>query len=208
MCEEINITSRLLDITKTLAEKNVNFSISLKFTMKEKEFKFDASSSQKDQDHPVLLKKRKKKSPSQKARSLKRLLEYKEKNRKKSELTTSPVSSTESSDVTLSSKDDSVKTAFSCDQCKHTTKTENGMKRHMKNKHDLEQLDGNSSICEEEIETPSFECTFCGDNFESEIKQHWQTFCCPKNSRAQELRQQGEQMHQRSLQGGFPPGMF
>ena len=206
MCDELNITSRLLDISKILDEKNVNFSMSLKFTIKKKELKFDASSSQKDQNNPVLLKKRKKKSPSQKARSLKRLLEYKQKNRKKSELTTSPVSV--SSYVTLSSKDDSVKTAFSCDQCKHTTKTENGMKRHMKNKHDLEQLDGNSSICEEEIETPSFECTFCGDNFESEIKQHWHTFCCPKNSRAQELRQQGEQMHQRSLQGGFPPGMF
>ena len=29
-----------------------------------------------------------------------------------------------------------------------------------------------------------------------------------KNSRAQELMQQGEQMHQQSLQGGFPHGMF
>ena len=78
MCEEMNATSQLLDITETLDEKNVNFSISLKFTMKEKEFKFDASSSQKDQDHPDLLKKRKMKSSSQKARSLKHLLEYKD----------------------------------------------------------------------------------------------------------------------------------
>ena len=166
MCEESNTTSRFLDITKTLAKNNVNFSITFKFTMKEKEFKFDASGSQKDQDNPVLLKKRKKKSPSQKARSLKCLLEYKKENRKKSELTTLSVSSTESSDVTLSSKNDTVKTALSCDQCKHTRdKTENGMKWHMNNKHDLEQLEGNSSIHEEEIETPPFECTFYGDNY-------------------------------------------
>ena len=44
------------------------------------------------------------------------------------------------------------------------------MKRNKKNKHDLKQLDGNSSMCEEEIETPSLRCTFCGDNFESKIK--------------------------------------
>ena len=96
---------------------------------------------------------------------------YKEKNRKMFELATSPVSLTESFYVNLSSKDDSVKTAFSCDQCKQTTKTEYGMKRHMKNMPYLEQLDGNSSMCEEEIEIPPFECNFCGNNFESEIKQ-------------------------------------
>ena len=84
MCDERNITSRLLDISKILDEKNVNFSMSLKFTIKKKELKFYASSSQKDQNNPVLLKKRKKKSPSQKARNLKRSLEYKEKNPKKS----------------------------------------------------------------------------------------------------------------------------
>ena len=114
MCDKLNITSRLLDISKILDEKNVNFSMSLKFTIKKKEFKFDASSSQKDQNNPVLFKKRKKKSPSQKARNLKRLLEYKEKNPKKSEFSTSPVSSKESSDVTLTSKDDNVKTLMSC----------------------------------------------------------------------------------------------
>ena len=71
MCVELNITSRLLDISKILDEKNFNFSVSFKFTIKEKEFKFDASGSQKDQNNPVLLKKRKMKSPSQKARNLK-----------------------------------------------------------------------------------------------------------------------------------------
>ena len=151
MCDELNIASRLLNITEILAEKNVNFSMSLKFTIKEKEFKFDASSSQKDQDRPVLLKKRKKKPPSQKARNLKHLLEYKEKYSEKSEFTTSPVRSKKCSNLNLTSKDDNVKMLMSCDQCKHTTKIENSIKRHKNKKHDLEQLDGKKSICEEQI---------------------------------------------------------
>ena len=65
------------------------------------------------------------------------------------ENTTTPKSSAKSSDVTLASKDDSVKHLLSCDQCKHTTKTENGRIKHKKNKHDIDQLDGSSSICEE-----------------------------------------------------------
>ena len=60
MCEEVAITSKLLDITKILAESNISFSISLNFTIKDKEFQLSASSSKKDQEHPVLQKKRKK----------------------------------------------------------------------------------------------------------------------------------------------------
>ena len=82
------------------------------------------------------------------------------------------MSSKESSDVTLTSKDDNVKTLMSCDQCKHTTKTKSCMKRHKKKKHDLEQLDGNISICGEQIETPYLKCTFSRYRFEREIKQH------------------------------------
>ena len=95
------------------------------------------------------------------------------------------------------------KTASSCDQCEHTTKTKNGIKQNKKNKHYLQQIDGNSSICEEEVETPSYECSFCEDDFESEIRQH-----CIGTHFAEDLRQQGDQMHQQSLQGGFPPGML
>ena len=78
MCEEIAITSKLLDITKMLAESNSSFSVSLNFTIKDKEFQFSASNSKKDQDQPVLQNKRKK-SLSQRARNLKCLIEYKEK---------------------------------------------------------------------------------------------------------------------------------
>ena len=56
MCDEVAITSRLLDITKMLAEGNR----SLNFTIKDKEFQFSASNSKKDQDQPVLQNKRKK----------------------------------------------------------------------------------------------------------------------------------------------------
>ena len=139
MCDQV---SQLLEITKTLAEQNVSFNISLNFSINEKDFSFNASSSKKDQDPPILLKKRKK-SPSQKARNLKRWLEHKEKTQKTLENTTSPESLAKSSDddVTLASKDDSVKPLLSCDQCKHTTKTENGMIKHKKNKYDIDQLE-------------------------------------------------------------------
>ena len=49
MCEEVAITSKLLDITKMLAENNLSFSMSLTFTIKDKEFQFSASSSKTDQ---------------------------------------------------------------------------------------------------------------------------------------------------------------
>ena len=40
------------------------------------------------------------------------------------------------------------KLSVSCDQCGHTTKTESGMKLHKRKKHDINQIDGNSSISE------------------------------------------------------------
>ena len=121
--------------------------------MNNKDFSFTASSSKKDQDLPVLPRKRKK-SPSQKARNLKRLQEHKEKIQKKLKNTTTSESSANSYDVNLNSKGDIVEPLLSCDQCKHTTKTENGMTKHKKNKHDIDQLDGNSSICKEKMKHP------------------------------------------------------
>ena len=88
--------------------------------------------------------------------------------RAQGENTTTPESSPKFSDVTLASKDDSVKPLLSCDQFKHTTKTDNGMIKHKKNKHDIDQHDGNISNCKEQKETPSFTCTFCNEAFESE----------------------------------------
>ena len=80
----------------------VSLNISLNFSINKKDFSFNASSSKKDQDHFILPKKRKK-SPSQKARNLKRWLEHREKT-KKTENSTTPESSAQSSDVTLASK--------------------------------------------------------------------------------------------------------
>ena len=124
MCEEAVITSKLLDITKKLAESNVSFSISLNFTIKDKEFQFSASSSKKDQDQPVLQNKRKK-SLSQRTRNLKRLLEYKEKKQKNLEITNSSESlkkSDDTNDVTVAHKDDLTTSTFKCDQWDFNTK--------------------------------------------------------------------------------------
>ena len=60
-----------------------------------------------------------------------------------------------SQEVALDSKaTHSSKISVSCDQCGHKTKTENGMKLHKKNKHAIQQIDGNSSLNEFHCEDP------------------------------------------------------
>ena len=153
MCEEAKIASQLLDITRILTEKNSNFSINLSFHINTKDFTFSASSSKRDQDAPVTLEKRKKKSPSQKARNLKRWNEHKEKVKEKLEASTSPH---RPSDITLAKQDVSLMPSVSCDECGHTTKTENGIKLHKKKKHKVPQIDGNTSVTEEQIQEEEY----------------------------------------------------
>ena len=50
MCDQVSITSQLLEITKTLAEQNVSFNISLIFSINEKDFSFNASYSSKEEE--------------------------------------------------------------------------------------------------------------------------------------------------------------
>ena len=211
MCDEGTIASLLLEITKKLTDKNVSFSINMSF----KDFNFSASSSQKVQDSPAFPEKRKQKSPSQKARNLKRLLEHKEKMQKKLESTTS---SEDSSSVTLSSKDGSAEATVSCDQCEHRTKTEGGMKQHKRRKHDVAQLDGNNSISEDTIHevivvnskgTQTDEtCHYCKDSIES-LEKHNVSGHCPKNTAAQ--TQALYQLYGQQMPGpgsGFPASQF
>jgi hypothetical protein len=56
-----------------------------------------------------------------------------------------------------SKEDGNVKAAPSCDICGTETKTENGIKLHKKKKHQINQIDGNSSISEEQAFNTSFE---------------------------------------------------
>ena len=44
MCDQVSITSQLLEITKTLAVQNVSFNFSLNFSINKKNFSFNASS--------------------------------------------------------------------------------------------------------------------------------------------------------------------
>ena len=71
------------------------------------------------------------------------------------------------------------KPLVSCDECGHTTQTVNGMKLHVKNKHEISQVDGNTSLVEiieeETVEKQySFEslCNFGRliERLESELK--------------------------------------
>ena len=69
-----------------------------------------------------------------------------------------------SSSVTLISKDDSVHCILSCDQCKHTTKTEKNMLKRRKKEHNIEQIDGNISVGKD-----SFKCNHCEKDLETEV---------------------------------------
>ena len=60
--------------------------------------------------------------------------------------------------------------SVSCEECGHTTKTVGDMKLHVKNKHEISQLDGNTSLPEliheeETVQKPScesaFKCDYC-----------------------------------------------
>ena len=65
--------------------------------------------------------------------------------------------------------------SVSCEECGHTTKTVGGMKLHVKNKHEISQVDGNTSLTEEETpQKPScesaFKCDYCEyKNFSKDI---------------------------------------
>ena len=41
-----------------------------------------------------------------------------------------------------------LKPSVSCEECGHTTQTVSGMKLHVKNKHNVSQVDGNTSLVE------------------------------------------------------------
>ena len=56
-----------------------------------------------------------------------------------------------------SKEDGNVKAAPSCDICGHETKTENGIKLHKQEKHQINQIYGNSSISEEQVFNTSYE---------------------------------------------------
>ena len=54
-------------------------------------------------------------------------------------------------------EDGNVKAAPSCDICGHETKTENLIKVHKQEQHQINQIDGNSSIFEEQVFSTSYE---------------------------------------------------
>ena len=78
------------------------------------------------------------------------------------------------SDITLAKQDVTLMPSVSCDDCGHKTKTENGIKLHKKKKHEVPQIDGNTSFSEEQIQEEDFKSQ------ESEIK-HFKCIFCPED---------------------------
>ena len=168
---------------------------------------------------------KKKLSPSQIRRNLKRkeaflLKKSEQSEREKSELKVQLFKCTQCENIYKSETDfkDHMESShlnedhminFKCDECENMFTSEKDYKSHTESEHmkedhieTIEQLDGNS-----EMKSPSFNCTFCGDTFESKDKQHNHTIFCEKNIEGQEFLRRGEMLRQQALRGGSHPWM-
>ena len=135
-----------MDITRILTERHANISLNLSFHINRKDFTFRASKSKKD---VAVSQEKKNKSPSQKARNLSRWLEYMEKVLEKLETPTTP---DKSINTTLNNKYETITPSVSCNKCGDTSETNNKFKLQRKNKYEVQQIDGSTSIYDEKVE--------------------------------------------------------
>ena len=128
--KESSLASQCMAFCQTLASQGKAFHFVLKIG--------EAFSFSLDPKEKVLAQKARKVSPSTKKRNYLRRQKFLSSKSKPSE-------EKEALEVPAT---DSVakKPSVSCDECGHTTQTVNGMKLHVKNKHEISQVDGNSSL--------------------------------------------------------------
>ena len=120
-----SLASQCMDFCQALASQNKSFTFSLTIGST-----FAFSLDTKESCFPPAAKAVKRKSPSAIRRNARRRAEFLKK--KKSE----PLSCTaDFIDVTLASRDDTVKKVFKCDQCENNFKSENGLKIHIGKTH-------------------------------------------------------------------------
>ena len=137
----------------------------------------------KDNEKVTASKARKKVSPSTQRRNQRRRNEFLASKEAPSPLKTSLNYKIHDGEAVLESKfADCIeveKLFVSCDFCGHSTKTQNGIKLHKKNKHEILQIDGNNSINEEQKDADSgnvkktmVSCEICGHttNTKNEMK--------------------------------------
>ena len=142
-----DLASQCLAFCQTLASQGRSVSLSLKVGSN-----FAFSLDTKDSEKIPASKERKKLSPSTQKRNARTRQKY-----LASKVASTSIDKKSKHDASVlelqeaaSKEDGNVKAAPSCDICGHETKTENGIKLHKKKKHQINQIDGNSTISEEQ----------------------------------------------------------
>jgi hypothetical protein len=149
--KDSSLVSQCLAFCQTLAShgRAVNFSLKIGSS-------FVFSLDTKDNEKVPASKAKKKVSPSTQRRNQRRQKEFLASKEALSPLKTSLNREIHDGEAVLESKvadsNEVEKPSVSCDLCGHRTKTQNGMKLHKKNKHEILQIDGNNSINEEQKE--------------------------------------------------------
>ena len=148
--EESSLASKCMEFSQALASQEKAFSFSIKIG--------DTFSFSLDTKEKALAPQARKVSPStQKRNNLRRQRFVASKTKLQDEALKEPAN------ISVP-----VKCPVTCDICGHTTKTENGMKLHRKNKHELSQIDRNTSVMQPEPEEDTVQKHSAGSNDKEE----------------------------------------
>ena len=169
--QDSTLASQCLAFCQTLASQGRTVSFSLKIGSC-----FSFSLDTKDEVKVPADKARTKQSPSTKRRNQRRRNEFLA-SKEALPLTEKTLNHEETPDESVlelktAEINESEKSSFSCDECGHKTKKENGTKLHMKKKHEVPQIDGSIFISKEkEVQTQtdvflniSAECEIVGSD--------------------------------------------
>ena len=131
-----SMASQCMAFCQTLASQGTAFTFTLKIG---EIFSFSLDTKEKIPDHIPVQKVRKVSPSTMKRNALRRQKFLASKNY---------TSADKEAMETPAEKSVTTKPLVSCEECSHTTQTVGGMKLHVKNKHSISQVDGNTSLVE------------------------------------------------------------
>ena len=136
MSDEISMASQCMAFCQTLASQGKAFSFPLKIG---ESFSFSLDTKESISAHVPVPKTRKLSPSTMKRNALRRQKFLESKNKASANI-----------EAVATPADKSVveKPLVSCEECGHTTQTTGGMKLHIKNKHSISEVDGNTSLVE------------------------------------------------------------
>ena len=131
-----SMASQCMAFCQTLASQGKAFTFTLKIG---ETFSFSLDTKEKISAHIPVQKTRKVSPSTLKRNALRRQKNFASKNQ---------ASADKDAMETPAEISEILKPSVSCEECGHTTQTVGGMKLHVKNKHSISQVDGNTSLVE------------------------------------------------------------